>query len=500
MEKAYVAIDLKSFFASVACVDRGLDPLGVHLVVADASRTEKTICLAVSPALKAYGIPGRARLFEVVQRVAQVNRERLRHAPGHRFTGASSNAEELKRHPEWALDYIVAPPQMARYMAVSARIYQIYLQYVAPEDIHVYSIDEVMMDVTRYLSTYGLTARELTVRMIRHVLRETGITATAGIGTNLFLCKVAMDVEAKRCAPDRDGVRMAELNERTFREKLWSHRPLTDFWRVGAGYAKKLEAHRMYTLGDVARRSLTDEEQLYRLFGVNAELLIDHAWGVETCTLADIKRYRPESSSVGAGQVLQCPYPFDRARVILREMTDALALSLLDKKVTTAHLEVTVGYDRENLEDPALRRAYQGAVVTDGYGRALPKQAHGVVRLPYATASARQMVAAVLKWFDEGVNQDMTVRRIYVTACELQLEEETRPEETPRQTDLFTSVEEQEAAGRAEIAALEKEKKAQEALLKIKRRFGKNAVMKGTSYREGATGLQRNGQIGGHKA
>src|SRR5574344_1343562 len=361
MDRQYIAIDLKSFYASVECVERELDPLTTNLVVADASRTKKTICLAVSPSLKAYGVSGRARLFEVVQRVKEVNAERLRKAPGHKFTGSSYYADELKESPELALDYVVAPPQVAHYMECSTKIYQVYLNYVAPEDIHVYSIDEVFIDATSYLRTYRLTAREFAMKMIMDVLNRTGITATAGIGTNLYLCKIAMDIEAKHLQADKNGVRIAELDEMSYRRSLWSHRPLTDFWRVGSGYAKKLEANGMFTMGDVARRSVTDEWTLYKLFGINAELLIDHAWGWEPCTIAEIKAYRPSTNSISTGQVLHCPYSFEKAKLITREMADMLALDLVDKGLVTDQIVLTIGFDIENLRDPAIRGQYHGA-------------------------------------------------------------------------------------------------------------------------------------------
>ena len=348
-QRTYIAIDLKSFYASVECMQRNLDPMTTNLVVADLSRTEKTICLAVSPALKQYGISGRARLFEVVQQVKQANAQRQRMAPGRTFTGASYDDIELKAHPELAINYVVAPPQMAKYMKTSTEIYNVYLKYVAPEDIHVYSIDEVMMDVTNYLQTYRMTARELAKVMISDVLHTTGITATAGIGSNLYLCKVAMDIMAKHVQPDKDGVRIAALDEMSYREQLWAHRPLTDFWRVGRGYAKKLEAVGVYTMGDVARCSIGkpneyyNEELLYRMFGINAELLIDHAWGWEPCRMQDIKAYRPETNSVCSGQVLQYPYSFEKARLVVREMAEAVALDLLEKKLVTDQLTLTVG-------------------------------------------------------------------------------------------------------------------------------------------------------------
>lgn len=390
MERTYIAIDLKSFYASVECRERGLDPLDTNLVVADESRTDKTICLAVTPSLKSYGIGGRCRLFEVKQRVREANVGRRHDAPGHCLTGKSHFSSELQRDPSLAVDFLIAPPRMAYYMEYSTRIYQVYMKYVAPEDIIVYSIDEVFMDVTRYLKTYGLTPRELAMKMILDVLNTTGITATAGIGTNLYLCKIAMDIVAKHIPADKNGVRIAELNERSYREKLWSHTPLTDFWRVGRGYAKKLEEHGMFTMGDVARRSLTDEELFFKLFGKNAELLIDHAWGYEPCTIEAVKAYRPASNSLGSGQVLHEPYTAEKARLVLREMADALSMDLFAKKLVTDQLVVTIGYDVENIKDAKRSARYKGEVVRDAYGRWKPKHSHGTANLPRCTSSTKQ--------------------------------------------------------------------------------------------------------------
>ena len=387
-ERTYICCDLKSFYASVECVERGLDPMTTNLVVADQRRTEKTICLAVSPSLKAYGIAGRARLFEVVERVKEVNAQRRRNAPGRQFIGSSWHDPEVRENPSLALDYIVAPPRMAHYIDWSTKIYSVYLKYVAPEDIYPYSIDEVFIDLTNYLDTYKMTARELTRTMILDILKTTGITAAAGMGTNLYLAKVAMDIVAKHVQPDKDGVRIARLNERTYRRLLWNHRPLTDFWRVGKGYAAKLEAHGLYTMGDVARCSIgknTDyynEELLYKLFGVNAEILIDHAWGWEPCTIADAKSYKPENKCIVSGQVLQCPYDFQKACLVVREMADNLALDLVDKGLMTNQLVLTVGYDIENLTDPQRNRNYRGPVTTDRYGRKIPKHAVGTENFP----------------------------------------------------------------------------------------------------------------------
>ena len=495
-ERTYLAVDLKSFYASVECLERGLDPLTTNLVVADLSRTEKTICLAVTPSLKAWGISGRARLFEVVQRVKEVNAKRLWAAPGRQFTGTSTSDTELRADPGLAVDYIVAPPRMAHYMEWSTRVYDVYLKYVAPSDIHNYSIDEVLMDVTNYLDTYRLTARELAKRIVQDVLETTGITATAGIGTNLYLCKIAMDIWAKHTQPDADGVRIAELDEQSYRRNLWDHRPLTDFWRVGRGYAKKLEAHGLYTMGDIARCSLTDEDLLYRLFGVNAELLIDHAWGWEPCTMAEITAYQPESKSIGSGQVLQSPYGYDKARLVVREMADQLALDLVGAGLVTDQLVLTVGYDIENMRG----RGYQGEVTTDRYGRAVPKHAHGTANLEEYTASTRRIVTAALELFDRIIDRGLLVRRFYLTAGRIAEEASAPDKKAFEQLDFFTdysAVSEQRAQ---ESAELDREKKIQRTMLDIKKRFGKNAILKGMNLEEGATGKARNDTIGGHKA
>ena len=501
-ERTYLAVDLKSFYASVECIERGLDPLTTNLVVADLSRTEKTICLAVTPSLKAWGISGRARLFEVVQRVKEVNAQRMLSAPGRQLTGSSSNDTELKNDPSLSVDYIVAPPRMAHYMEWSTRVYNVYLKYIAPSDIHNYSIDEVLMDVTNYLGTYKLTARELAMKIILDVLETTGITATAGIGTNLYLCKIAMDIWAKHTQPDANGVRIAELDEMSYRRNLWDHRPLTDFWRVGRGYARKLEANGLYTMGDIARCSLGgpsdyhNEDLLYKLFGVNAELLIDHAWGWEPVTIADIKAYTPESKSIGSGQVLQCPYGYDKARLVVREMADQLALDLVDKKLVTDQLELTVGYDIENLKG----RAYQGEVTTDRYGRAIPKHAHGTENLEVYTSSTKRIVAAALELFDRIVDRELLVRRFYLTAARVADEASAPDKKAFEQMDLFTDYGTASEAKAQESVDLEREKKVQQTMLDIKRRFGKNAILKGMNLEDGATGKARNDTIGGHKA
>ena len=505
-EHAYIAIDLKSFYASVECMERGLNPLTTNLVVADESRTEKTICLAVSPSLKAYGISGRARLFEVVQKVKEVNARRRGQAPGRRFLGESFDDTALKSDPSLAVSYITAPPRMAYYIEYSTRIYNVYLKYIAPEDMHVYSIDEVMIDAAQYLKTYGLTARELAVKIIRDVLETTGITATAGIGTNLYLCKIAMDIVAKHIAPDRYGVRIAELDEMSYRRMLWSHRPLTDFWRVGRGYARKLEGCGLYTMGDIARCSLGsdadyyNEELLYRLFGVNAELLIDHAWGWEPCTLADIKAYKPDTNSIVSGQVLQCPYSFDKARLVLREMVDSLALNLVDKGLVTDQMVLTIGYDIENLSDTNIRNQYQGEVTVDRYGRRIPKHAHGTANLDCHTSSSILMTDAATALFDRIVNRKLLVRRLSLSANRIVSASSVSVGETYEQMDLFTDYEALQKEREEKERILEREQKMQKAVLEIQKKFGKNAILKGINLEEGATAVERNQQIGGHKA
>jgi DNA polymerase V len=504
--RVYIAIDLKSFYASVECIERQLDPMITNLVVADASRTEKTICLAVTPSLKAYGISGRARLFEAVQKVKEVNARRLREAPGRTFTGSSSNDTEVKSSPGLSLDFIIAPPRMAHYMKYSTRIYEVYLKYIAPEDIHVYSVDEVFVDATRYLTTYRCSVRELAVKMIFDVLETTGITAAAGIGTNLYLAKIAMDIGAKHIQADENGMRIAELDEMSYRRLLWSHRPLTDFWRVGKGYARELEAHGLYTMGDIARCSLgkpTDyhnEDLLYKLIGVNAELLIDHAWGWEPCTIADIKAYKPKSNSMGSGQVLQSPYPFDKAKLIVREMTELLVLDLVEKELVTNQMVLTVGYDIENLTNPDIRKSYHGAVTKDTYGRSTPKSAHGSINLDRQTSSTRLIVEAVMDLFERIVDKNLLVRRINITANRVVDEKSIPKADAFEQIDLFTDYEALRAKKEAEDAEFAREKKMQHAMLAIKKKYGKNAILKGMNLEEGATTVERNRQIGGHKS
>ena len=499
-ERCYIAIDLKSFYASVECIQRSLDPMTTNLVVADESRTEKTICLAVSPSLKSFGVPGRPRLFEVVQKVAEVNAIRRLKAPGGKLEGASSDFLELRRDPRKAVDYIVAKPQMAMYMETSAAIYDVYLRYVAPEDIHVYSIDEVFMDVTGYLKLYGLSPRDLAMKIILDVLERTGITATAGIGPNLYLCKVAMDIVAKKIPADANGVRIAELTERDYREKLWAHRPLTDFWRVGRGYTRKLEQHGIFTMGDIARVSLQDEELLYKLFGVNAELLIDHAWGYESCTIRDIKAYRPETNSLSSGQVLHCPYTWEKAKLVVREMTDLLVLDLVDKGLVTDQLVLTVGYDIENLTDPVRRKAYKGIITRDHYGREIPKHGHGTANLPFHMASTSRITEEMMRLFDRVADPALLVRRLNVTACHVVPEHMGRKPAVPDQLDLFTDLEALDRQRQQEEEELERERRRQKAILSIQKKYGKNALLKGMDLEEGATTRDRNGQIGGHKA
>ena len=500
-ERTYIAIDLKSFYASVECRERGLDPMDTNLVVADESRTDKTICLAVTPSLKSYGISGRGRLFEVKQRVKEANAGRRHDAPGRRLEGSSHFFSELQANPELAIDFIIAPPRMAYYMEYSTRIYEVYMKYIAPEDIVVYSIDEVFMDVTDYLNTYKLSPHDLAMKIILDVLETTGITATAGIGTNLFLCKVAMDIVAKHIPADANGVRIAELDEMSYRKTLWAHQPLTDFWRVGRGIAKKLEENGMFTMGDVARCSVHDEDKLYKLFGKNAELLIDHAWGWEPTTIEAIKAYRPSTNSLGSGQVLHQPYEPGKAKLVLREMADLLVLDLVDKGLVTDQIVVTVGYDIENLTDPERRKKYHGAIVKDHYGRQIPKHAHGTANLDGHTSSTKKIMCAVSELFDRIVDKNLLVRRLNIVANHV-LPEADAPKKNDGfvQLDLFTDYAALELKQERERAELEREKKMQQAMLTIKKKFGKNAILKGMNLEEGATAKDRTAQIGGHKA
>lgn len=499
MNKTYICIDLKSFYASVECMERGLNPLTTNLVVADESRTEKTICLAVSPALKSYGIPGRARLFEVNQKVKQINYERKRKINNRDFVDKSYNNQELLKNPNLELGFIVAPPRMAYYMKYSTKIYNIYLKYVAPEDIYAYSIDEVFCDVTKYLKTYKMTAKQLVTKMIKDVYEETGITATAGIGTNLYLAKIAMDIDAKHVEPNEFGVRIAELNEMSYRERLWSHRPLTDFWRLGKGYEKKLEANKMYTMGDIARCSINNEELLYKLFGINAELLIDHAWGWEPCTMEQIKAYRPVNNSICSGQVLHCPYNYEKTKLIVKEMTDLLSLDLVDKHVVTNQIILTVGYDVENLTDEYIKSQYNGEVTTDRYGRNIPKHAHGTINLEEHTASTKLIMKAVMELYDRIINKNLLVRRINITANHIINESEIEKKDNFEQIDMFTDYTGLEKQRKQQEIKLQKEKNIQKAVLDIKKKYGKNAILKGMNFQEGGTTIERNGQVGGHK-
>jgi DNA polymerase V len=562
-KRTYIAIDLKSFYASVECMERNLDPLTTNLVVADVSRTEKTICLAVSPALKSYGIPGRARLFEVNEKVREVNAKRrsllqqrysrefndvqenkhwtpngysekssVNLQNGHRmqsglleksgentgstgkgqsvFSGKSTNSLELEKNPTLEVSFIAATPQMAKYMKISTKIYSIYLRYIAPEDIHVYSIDEVFMDVTGYLKTYGLTAHDLAIKLIREVLKETGITATAGIGTNLYLAKVAMDIVAKHIPADEDGVRIAELDEMSYRKLLWDHKPLRDFWRVGRGYVQKLQELGLETMGDIARCSLGgpgdyyNEDLLYKTIGVNAELLIDHAWGYEPCSIKDIKAYKPKDNSLGSGQVLMAPYDFQKGKVIVIEMAEELSLSLVDKGLVTDQIVLDIGYDIENLKDDSRRKHYQGQVKTDFYGRRVPKPAHGTENLGKAVSSMEMIRTAAVAIYEREVNPQLYIRRVGITACHVMTEVESRKKEREstafQQLDLFTDYAMKEKEETEAKEKLEREKRLQSSMLDIRKKFGNNAILRGINFEDGATGRERNKQIGGHKA
>ena len=496
-KKTYIAIDLKSFYASVEAMERNLDPLKTNLVVADLSRTEKTICLAVSPSLKAFGIPGRPRLFEVVQKVREINSFRRSKLNGRKFSGKSFNADELAADSSLELDYVVAPPQMGYYIEYSSRILEVYLRHVAPEDIHVYSIDEVFIDATDYLKISGMSGYDFAMMLIKEVLAETGVTATAGIGPNLYLCKVAMDITAKHIPADKDGVRIAELDEMSYRQKLWNHRPLTDFWRIGRGISRRLEQNGMLTMGDVARCSVYDEDMLYRIFGVNAELLIDHAWGWEPCTIADIKAYKPSTNCLSSGQVLQAPYSFEKARVVVREMADSLALDLVEKKLATNQLVLVIGYDIENLKGAST---YSGEIKTDFYGREMPKHARGTANMGKYTSSTKLITEAVLRAYDGNVDRNLTVRRINITANRVIPESEIETETAPEQLSFFEDFEEKERRRAEEEAALEKEHRMQETIVGLKKKYGKNSILKGMNFKEGATARERNNQIGGHKA
>lgn len=490
----YVSIDLKSFYASVECQERGLNPITTNLVVADISRTEKTICLAVSPSLKSYGIPGRARLFEVIQKVKEVNIERKRKAPNQTFTGSSYDNTAILKNPDLELSYIIAPPRMGFYMKYSTNIYNIYLKWFSSDDIYVYSIDEVFIDVTHYLKTYHMTARELVTHVIQDVYKNTGITATAGIGTNLYLCKIAMDIVAKHVEPNKNGVRIAGLDEMTYRKLLWNHRPLTDFWRVGSGYAKKLEAHGIYTMGDVARTSMQNEELLYKLFGINAELLIDHAWGWEPVNIKQIKEYKPENNSISSGQVLHCPYDYEKTKLIIKEMTELLTLDLVKKNLVTNQIVLTVGYDIENLTDPFIKNLYKGEITTDRYGREIPKHAHGTINLDHKTSSTKIIMDAVMKLYERIINKQLLVRRINITVNNVVDEFTEKNKKTYEQIDLFTDY--QQKVEKLQKEKMEKE--LQKAMIGIKNKYGKNAIIKGMNLQDGGTTIDRNKQIGGH--
>ena len=498
-KRSYVAIDLKSFYASVECIERGLDPLTTNLVVADASRTEKTICLAVTPSLKAFGISGRSRLFEVVQKIKGENAVRLKSAPSRKFTGKTYSSDDLKQFPELEIYYIAAPPRMALYTDYSTRIYNVYLKYVAPEDIFVYSIDEVFMDVTNYLKVSKMGPRDFAKRIIQDVFETIGITSTVGIGTNLYLCKIAMDIVAKHIPADEDGVRIAQLDEMSYRELMWTHQPITDFWRIGMGYARKLEKNGLYTMGDIAscsigsKQSLYNEDLLYKLFGVNAELLIDHAWGFEPVTMTDIKKYKPVTKSTGSGQVLHHPYPNDKAKIIVQEMVEQLALDLLDKGLVTDQIVLTVGYDISNLTDSKIRNEYHGEVKTDYYGRQVPKHAHGTANLKKMTSSSKQIMDSVKDLYDKIVNPILLVRRINLVANHITDESTINSQSSYEQLDFFTDYD-------AEKTDELKEKSLARAMLDIKKKYGKNTILKGLNFEEGATTRERNKQIGGHKA
>ena len=498
-ERTYIAIDLKSYFASVECVERGLNPLTTNLVVADTGRTEKTICLAVSPSLKSYGLPGRARLFEVIQKVTEINKQRQVKAPKRTFSGSSFDADELNQHPEYELSYVTATPRMSYYIDYSTRIYKTYLKYIAPEDIHVYSIDEVFIDATAYLASYRLTPRELAMKMIQDVYNTTGITATAGIGTNLYLCKVAMDIVAKHIPPDSNGVRIAELNEQSYRKLLWDHQPLTDFWRCGRGTAKRLEPYGIRTMGDIARCSLESENLLYHLFGVNAELLIDHAWGWEPCTMQEIKNYKPETNSLSSGQVLHSPYNFTKTRVVVQEMADSIALELVEKQIFATQIMLIINYDAESLTNPAIRATYKGEIGTDFYGRTVPKHSQGTFTLSRPTSSSKLLIEAATSLFDSITNRNLLIRRITISTI-ITTNQETQNKNTSQQLDLFTDYEAEAEKEKSLTTELEKEHVVQETILSIKKKFGKNAILKGLNYQDGATAKERNEQIGGHKA
>lgn len=499
MSKVYMCIDLKSFYASVECIERNLDPLDTNLLVADESRTDKTICLAVSPSLKSYGLGGRCRLFEAKQKVKEVNYQRRKNNNYKNFTGKSFIASELNNNKSLELDFIAAVPRMNLYMKYSTKIYNIYLKYIAPEDILVYSIDEVFCDITNYLSFYKLSAEGLVMKIIEDVYKTTGITATAGIGTNMYLAKVAMDITAKRMKPNKFGVRIAYLDEMKYKNELWNHKPLTDFWRVGKGYTKKLEEHGMYTMGDIARMSINNEDFLFKLFGVNAEFLIDHAWGYEPCTIKDAKNYKPLNSSISQGQVLHCPYDFEKAKLIVKEMVDNLVLELVDKHLKTDQIVLTIGYDIENLTNPSIERRYKGEITIDAYGRKVPKHSHGTANIDHKTSSTKTITNEVMKLYDKIVNPILLIRRLNVTACNIVNEENEESTSIIEQIDLFTNYEEISKQKEKSLKDEIEEKKIQKALLNIKKKYGKNSILKAMNYEEGATAKDRNLEVGGHK-
>lgn len=499
MSKVYMCIDLKSFYASVECIERNLDPLDTNLLVADESRTDKTICLAVSPSLKSYGLGGRCRLFEAKQKVKEVNYQRRKNNNYKNFTGKSFIASELNNNKSLELDFIAAVPRMNLYMKYSTKIYNIYLKYIAPEDILVYSIDEVFCDITNYLSFYKLSAEGLVMKIIEDVYKTTGITATAGIGTNMYLAKVAMDITAKRMKPNKFGVRIAYLDEMKYKKELWNHKPLTDFWRVGKGYTKKLEEHGMYTMGDIARMSINNEDFLFKLFGVNAEFLIDHAWGYEPCTIKDAKNYKPLNSSISLGQVLHCPYNFEKAKLIVKEMVDNLVLELVDKHLKTDQIVLTIGYDIENLTNPSIERRYKGEITIDAYGRKVPKHSHGTANIDHKTSSTKTITNEVMKLYDKIVNPILLIRRLNVTACNIVNEENEESTSIIEQIDLFTNYEEISKQKEKSLKDEIEEKKIQKALLNIKKKYGKNSILKAMNYEEGATAKDRNLEVGGHK-
>ena len=495
----YCCIDLKSFYASVECIERGLNPLQTNLVVADKSRTEKTICLAVTPSLKAYGIPGRARLFEVVQKVKEDNFDRRYKIPNHQFVGKSFDSIELKKNSNLELDYIAAPPRMGLYMKYSTMIYNIYLKYVSSEDIYAYSIDEVFCDLTHYLKTSNKSPKQFVTDMIQEVYKTTGITAAGGIGTNMYLAKIAMDIGAKHVKADKDGVRIAKLDEMSYRKLLWNHRPITDFWRVGKGYAKKLELHNMYTMGDVARCSIENEELLYKLFGINAEFLIDHSWGYEPCTIKDIKSFKPATNSISSGQVLHCPYNYNQTKLIVKEMTDLLVLDLVEKHLVTDQLVLTIGYDIENLTNQEIREIYSGEIVKDRYGREIPKHAHGTINLDKKTSSTKIIMEAIEELYDRIINKNLLVRRITVVANNVINESEIRNKNEQEQMSLFIDYKKQEEEKNKELKKRKDENNLQHAIIDIKKKFGKNAIIKGMNLEKDGTTIERNAQIGGHK-